>query len=111
MKEVWTYNTSSMLLAASLLGSLDNFRGDYAAVRCRDAAFFHFTRHAFLDQMAQAKTYFGDFGGGNGGCHLLMVVMWEHYVVTTSQKQDPEPNIYGGDQTRGQSNLQARSSS
>lgn len=52
----------------------------------RDAALLHLTRHAFLNQMAQAKAYFGNFGRGHGRGHLLVIKMWEYCRGRASQR-------------------------
>lgn len=74
-----SYHTSTMFMSAGLFGCLNHLCCNDATVRSGDAALFHFARHAFLDQMAQAKAYFSYVGRRNSGCHLVMVELWEHW--------------------------------
>jgi len=80
------HDAGPVLLAAGLLGSENDLLGDDAAVGLGDEGLFELAGHAFLDQVAEAESDFGDFYGGNDGVEMAVAVLREHcqWVVFVS---------------------------
>lgn len=60
MRKMWTYNNTSILVAAGFLGCLDDLVSDNMTMWLCNQGFLHFARHALLYQVTQSDTDFGD---------------------------------------------------
>lgn len=63
-----------MLVATSLLCSLDDFLRDDGAVGFCDFVFFNLAGDDLLDLVLEPESNFGDIDGGNGGLNYVIPI-------------------------------------